>query len=51
MKKKYLGYEKPPHAMHLPREPSMAGLGNGIGFKNGVVTGPISVNVCNYSQG
>lgn len=50
MEEKYLGYEKPADAMFLPREPGMAELGNGTGVKNGVVTGPIQVNVCNYGQ-
>lgn len=50
MGEKYLGYAKPPHAVQLPREPGMVDLGNGTGIKHGVVTGPIPVNVCNYSQ-
>lgn len=50
MGEKYLGYAKPSHAVQLPREPGMVDLGNGTGIKNGVVTGPIPVNVCNYSQ-
>ena len=50
MEKKYLAYRKPPHATQLPREPGMAELGNGTGFKNGVATGPIPVNVCRYKQ-
>lgn len=49
MKEKYLGYAKPPHAVQLPREPGILDLGNGTGFKHGVVTGPIPVNICNYS--
>lgn len=50
MERKYLAYRKPPNATQLPREPGAAELGNGTGFKNGVVTGPIPVNVCNYKQ-